>query len=592
MVANRLIWEYSSQMFHASSYLVLVAVVVPLAIYVWGALRVPRTVVSTPADYFIAYRRIGTSPFADSSLAYAFQVATLYPFLYWGITGQVLPAIVNAVCWGLGILLFRAFLTPILARLGGGAGPRTLHGLLGDAFHSRAVQRIAAGATIIGMLGVALAESYWGMQVFRVLVPEDTQPFFAMMMGALLFVLLYIWYGGTWGSMKTDMLQLVFAYIGFTCVFLYALWVFFRTGAAYRAESMVVSALMLVGAAAAVLVRLRFKVMPISGVSPLAEEDPTEAVWRRLARVMSLLTFCALVVLALSFGFLMMRSLPSMSLAPLLKPGDPGWLGVAALMFLGLFFQFVDMSAWQRIQAIGGTPTERRSSALHGLLVYAVESPFSWILCLALGTVLITVVPELATAQDKAGPLAAFPRLLLASGALGRVAVATLFMIAVMAVMFSTIDSALLAVMYAFVGDIKGCRFETAEELTDEVKVRNARRELLLGKKAAFWLVLAICGGVVLLGALLKTPDRLIGILVGFYSAMLALLPAVVMMLRGARRWSGTAVATGMSVGVVVAVGFTLWGLREPSKSWWAVFAAPAFAAVVPLLWPRGHRRA
>ena len=109
------------------------------------------------------------------------------------------------------------------------------------------------------------------------------------------------------------------------------------------------------------------------------------------------------------------------------------------------------------------------------------------------------------------------------------------------------------------------------------------RSSLLAGKKAAFWVVVAVCAGVVLLGGVLGRPDRLIGIMVGFYGAMLSLLPAVIAMLCKSGRWNGGAVAAGMVVGVAAAVSFSVWGIFDPSMAWYGVFAAPLIALAIPV---------
>ena len=586
-------------MSHALTYLIALCLVVPLAAYVWAALRTPRSRVSTTAGYFIAYRQVGTAPFANSSLAYAFQVATLFPFLYWGIQGQILPAVVNAIAWGLGIFAFRCCLGPILARLGTGS-PKTLHGLLGEAHSSTMIQRIAAGVTICGMIGIALGEAYWGMQVVKVIVPEDTPAYYAIVFGSLLFVLTYVWYGGTWGSIKTDMLQLVFSYLGFTTVFLFALCTMVRARTLPPPESVTISALMWTLGAIAVAIRISKRIAPVSQMEPRDnalydpaldkpslpnEPDENLQGWSRLAVWLSRATTFAIVILVLCFLALFIYSVPAGTLAALANPGDPKWQGIAALAILGLLFQFVDMSAWQRLQAIGGSAREVKDHARWGLLLFSVESPFSWIMCAALGMLLIVTMPQLASAPDKAGPLAAYPRLLIETGSYVNIGVGIVFMIAVMGVMLSTIDSVLLAAMYAFVADVKGCKFRTEESspLSEADRIQD-RQELLSGKTAAFWLITGVSGGIVVFGWLLQSPDKLIGIMVGFYGAMLALFPAVVMMLKRWRWPSGQFVGFGMVAAVVVALAFTIWGIFDSDKAWYAVLLAPSIAAVVPLL--------
>jgi hypothetical protein len=588
-------------------YVVVLAVAIPLVLYVWAAYRTPRELVSTPRSYFIAFRRVGRSPFADSSLAYAFQVATLFPFLFWGLQGQILPALANAICWGLGIALFRRHLPSVLATLGAPSAPKTLHGLLGDFFSSLIVQRVAAWTTITGMVGLALAEAYWGMQVLRVLVHEDTPSYYALVFCALLFVLTYVWYGGTYGSMKTDMLQLVISYICFSSVFVYLLATVASSGSSPRPEAAIVSAFMCVGGALLIFFRLRTRVMPISAMAPnnLAASEQagavtTDDVWDRAARWLSRATFAAIAILALCFVWYLFRALPTARVSTLLNPGDPGWIGVAALVVLPLGFQFVDMSAWQRLQAIGGGPDQIEESAKRGLLVFVIESPFSWILCLALGTLIGSAMPAVGLAADKAGPLAAFPRLLLESGTVLHGAVAVLFMIAVMAVMFSTIDSVMLAAMYAYVADVRRRTFSTdslgngspamgSEETTSASS--RARADLIEGKSAAFWFIIVVCALLLVAGAILGRPDQLIGILVAFYGALLALLPAVIAMLSGYRRWVGWTVALGIGLGVLAAIGFAVWGLFDARASWFGVFVSPFLAWLVPGALSLAHRR-
>ena len=572
-------------------YFVAIALALPLLAYVWAAMSTPSSKVSTLAGYFTAYKQVGAAPFANSSLAYAFQVATLFPFLYWGVGGQILPALVNAFFWGVGIFLFRAAFNSIMQRLDGSTDPKTLHGLLGETYSSRLVQTVAAGVTILGMLGVALGESYWGMQIVKVLVPEDTPAYYALVLGALFFVLAYIWYGGAWGSMKTDMLQLVFSYLGFTVVFLFALWSIMNASVIPRPESAIVSLLMVVGGVWAVMIRLRKGLQPISAM----DDDKESISWVRVRKFLSRTTLISMGILAIFFAILFFRSLPALTLAPLVNPGDPKWKGVIALAMMAILFQFVDMTAWQRMQAIDGKPDEVRDRARRGLLLFGVESPYSWILCLALGTLLVTAMPQLASVDDKAGALAAYPRILLASGGILQSIVAFAFMVAVMGVMLSTVDSALLGAMYAWVSDFFRAELKRPDGTTNEDDIRRERTALLSGKKTAFWVLVVIMTLVILLGWLLKRPQDFISVLVGFYGAMLSLFPAVVFMLFAPTGWSkpsGMAVALGIVTGTCGAIVFAIWGIFVPDKSWNGVFAGFGFSlvtsAVLYLLGMRG----
>lgn len=562
-----------------TKYCVVVALALPLIAYVWAAMSTPRSKVATLAGYFTAYKQVGAAPFANSSLAYAFQIATLFPFLYWGIGGQILPAVVNTIFWGFGIFLFRAALTPIMRCLNESKNPKTLHGLLGETYSSNLVQQVAAGITILAMLGVALGEAYWGMQIVKVIVPEDTPAHYALVIGALFFVLAYIWYGGAWGSMKTDMLQLVFSYIGFTVVFVYVISIVINAGVALRSEFAFVSLLMFIGGIWAVAVRLRKSLYPVSAMNG----DREGSRWLLVRKLLSNLTLISMGLLAVFFAILFFRSLPFLTTAPLTHPGDPGWKGIMALALLPIIFQFVDMTAWQRIQAIEGTAEKARDRARRGLLLFGVESPYSWILCLALGTLLVASLPELANVNDKAGALAAYPRILLESGAILQSIVAFFFMVAVMGVMLSTIDSALLGAMYAWVADFFRADFMRPSQERTEDDGRQENAALLSGKKTAFWVLVAIIILVIVLGWSLKRPQDFIAVLVGFYGAMLSLFPSVAFMLFAPKKWrkpSGLAVALGVVAGASGAIAFSVWGVFVPDKSWNGVFAGIGLSSV------------
>lgn len=596
--------------------LVVVALAVPLVVYVVAAFRTPRAKVSTLGGYFTARRGVGAAPVANSSVAFTFQVATLFPFLYWGIQGWILPAIVNAVCLGIGIALFRSKLPRVLELLNAHGDTMTLHGLLGTTFDSKRVTKIAAGVTILGMLGLAVAEAYWGMQILTILVPADTPEYYALVFGAFWFVLAYLWRGGAWGSMQTDMWQMIFAYVGFSITLVFCVSRCLSSSDTTRPEIVVVAILMVVGAVMSIWSRVKCKIDPLSTMrpsvvsatsdSPVDTEPNTKIVIRRL---LSWGTFAALALIGVAFAVLGYRSWSHGSLAPLTNPGSDGWIAIVALACMPLVYQFVDMSQWQRLQALAGDRAKALSRAQRSTFVFAIESPFCWLMCLALGTLILATVPEIATAPDKAGALSAFPRLLIESGDPWSIVVSFAFMVAVMAIMLSTIDTAILAAMYAFVGDIRGAQFEGSEEAnsTDDANhhervdelADQQRRDMAAGKASSFWMVAVVSGAVVGVGAVLGKPEQMIGILIGFLGAMLSLLPAVVAMLWKKPKWNGDAVACGIVFGVVAVMALVAWGLKAPDQGflgtpvgWYGVFAGPAVSgAVAMLLTPLLDRR-
>lgn len=567
-------------MYEAVKYFGVLVLVIPLVTYFCAAMSTPASRVSTLAEFFTAYKEVDASPYSNSSIAYAFQVATLFPFLYWGATGQLLPALVNALFWGVGIFLFRTSIDRILRLLRDSKDVSTLHGLLGVAFDSVLVRKVSALITILGMAGVALAEAYWGMQIVKVFVPVNTPAYYALVLGSLLFVLAYIWYGGAWGSMKTDMLQLAFAYIGFTLTFLCLIFLVLSRQQFSNEMLGLVSFVMMVGGAFSIWIRIR------KGLHPVAKMDDDEEsyLWASVRKVFSYLTVVALGLLTLAFAILLVCAFESISVHVLVDVGEPGWLGLVALSMMGVMFQFIDMTAWQRIQAIGGSDIKMRDDAKRGLLLYGVESPYSWILCLAMGVLIAQAYPQVITDPDAAGPLAVFPRMLFETGSVFGCVVAFAFMVAVAGVMLSTIDSAILGAMYAWVADIQGEKFSDPNNNSEPELAQVHAAALQSGKKAAFWVVVLIFIIVITLGWVLRKPSEFISVLVGFYGSMLSLFPAVMFMLFAPLGWvkpSGKIIVAGILSGALGAISLTTLGLFYPKLSWYGVIAGPGMSLVV-----------
>lgn len=74
----------------------MIIILIPLLIYLASELALKKVKIKHPDEYFIAYKNVGTTPFANSSIAYGFQVATVYPFIVWAATGSISLALANS----------------------------------------------------------------------------------------------------------------------------------------------------------------------------------------------------------------------------------------------------------------------------------------------------------------------------------------------------------------------------------------------------------------------------------------------------------------------------------------------------------------
>lgn len=193
------------------TYILILFLFIPLLFYAISAFKIPQKNVRNVDGYFIAYRQVDETSFSNSSIAYAFQLATVYPFLVFAAMGIYLPFILNAFFWGVGIFLFIKSLPRLKEFFGSNI---TLHGYLGN-HYSSSVRTITSILTIIGLWGIIITELFWGSQVLKAVIPVDNLPILYFIMFILAFyVMIYISYGGAPGSFRTDQFQLGVAYFG------------------------------------------------------------------------------------------------------------------------------------------------------------------------------------------------------------------------------------------------------------------------------------------------------------------------------------------------------------------------------------------
>src|SRR5258708_38816269 len=107
--------------------LVILATVLPLAIYVWAGLSA-RSRSRNQADYFVASSAVSDDDYANTSVGYALQMAAVFLFASWGVMYGV-GALWAAVFWGLGYGLLIWFL-PYFSEYRKQHGDLTLHGFV------------------------------------------------------------------------------------------------------------------------------------------------------------------------------------------------------------------------------------------------------------------------------------------------------------------------------------------------------------------------------------------------------------------------------------------------------------------------------
>jgi len=363
--------------------------IIPLAIYLIAGM-VAKKDIKHPDDFFIAYKKVGTTPFANSSIAYGFQVATVYPFIIWAATGSISLALANSFFWGVGILVF-SFVIPKLREFIG--SDKTLHGFIGEKYKSTGLRLTTSYLTILGIAGVALAEIVWGSSILSILIGDSKIAMYLILFFMILYVLLYILRGGQLSSIRTDQIQLIFSYLGVFVIIGYSIFVLIKNSVTLNFSTSF-SLLVLIISLSGILFYRKF-----SFLKPQTSTGKFGGI-SKLSNIFISALFIIVICLAL-------YSLPKLNFAGAktsLAIGNFGFLTLLAYSLMPLLWQFSDMTNWQRILAVEIGDKDDKTKVLNnitkGLRVYGIESPFSWFSVIALGAFVALAFPSVIASGD------------------------------------------------------------------------------------------------------------------------------------------------------------------------------------------------
>lgn len=543
----------------------------PLLIYVIGALSVRQKDLQQPDDFFVAYRRIGTTAFSSSSIAYAFQVSTIYPFLLWGASHFYLVPVVNTICWGLGILLFYLCFDRYKQFIGADS---TLHGFLGD-HYGLSVRVVASYLTIIGFLGIAIAETYFGSKVLLSVI-EDRNFFYLVVLAALLFVYGYIVYGGQASSIRTDQLQLIVAYIGVFGLMLYFLYLIVINGIDTTGP-LATGFFVLLIYIPLILVKRKFQFIKFS------EEDSPGNKWinrllNLIVSILFLLIFASAAIKLLQTGFIF-------TFQNFLNLDGFGILGLLSLILLPLMWQFVDLTNWQRLLAVKSDRKED-IEGLHrnirkGLLIYAIESPFTWIIFLFFGLLAVTALPQF-TFQDL---LIDLPKQLIGAESLLQRFFGYTFIVSVLAIMLSTVDSFIVGIIFTFTYDSYSRTRKILDSDDENAKKTNYRSIVNAGRIFGFVAILIGILSFIILDRYVENGGELfINLLLAFYSAQLSFFPLIfgILFLKKLPSpfWAILSMVVGAGSGISMGIYAVVW---SPEFAWHPILLCTTLSSLTYL---------
>ena len=530
----------------------MIIILIPLLIYLVAALAVKKGEIKHPDDYFIAYKNVGTTPFANSSIAYGFQVATVYPFIVWAATGSILLALANSFFWGVGILVF-SFVIPKLSEFIG--TDKTLHGFIGEKYKSTGLRLTTSYLTILGIAGVALAEIVWGSSILSILIGDSKPAMYLILFFMISYVLLYIFRGGQLSSIRTDQIQLIFSYLGVFVVIGYSIFVLIKNSVTLNFSTSF-SLLVLIISLAGILFYRKFRFLKsqtttgkLAGIT-------------KLSNIFISTLFIIVICLAL-------YSLPKLNFAGAktsLAVGSFGILTLLAYSLMPLLFQFCDMTNWQRILSVEVGNADDKSRVVKnitkGLRVYGVESPFSWFSVIALGAFVALAFPGIIASGD---PFYNIPNLLVSSAKWYEQLFGYTFIVSILAIMLSTVDSAIIAIMFAFTYDVCPFSRKILDSRDKSAISKNAPKIMAVGKAFSVVLILFLSLHI-FIDYFEFSGINFIGMLFAFYTAQLSFaIPVIGAILFKSLSPKGFVIASIISsatFGVLSGVYITIKGLE------------------------------
>jgi len=545
-----------------------VLVLSPVLIYLVSALLERRRVVA-PSEFFLAAGQVSSFEFANSSIGYGFQIASVSVFLAWGYL-YGFAALVNPLFWGIGIALFAALLPKMVPYLGSG---KTLHGYLGERYASRGLEVVASIVTLIGFLGTFVAELAWGSAVFRLFSPSPIVVG-AILTGMAIAITIYLVRAGQLNAMRTDQLQLVFTYVGFLALGIALAWLAARGGVIDQATSFILSGVL--GLCLAVMAIMIWRQVRLDRLLAVDERFGLTKFVRPLLMALVTITVVALVVNMLG-SWPSAVDLRTAVSAPHFFALSQGTLNLLSLALLPLLWQFVDVTMWQRLASVqmrnadefSASTRERLKPIRVGLQRFAFESPITWLFAVVIG-MLLRHAPIGVSEEGIWDALGAIPLALReVGGQLGQplgLALAVVFGAAIVAAMLSTADSMLMGALAVFSLDLAR-PIERPRNPHDSAPAPY--RAVRVGRTA---IVVFVALGLGIIWLQLLTGIQVLPILLGAYAAQISLASCVLGSLllpprSVSRAWAITSVAAGVAAtgyATTVALKNADWQLYAP----------------------------
>ena len=514
---------------------------------------------SEPDRFFLSAHEHSTEEYGATQTAYFLQMATVYPFFVFGFTGIWWLGFWNTLFYAVGIYLFIAVLprchSGILDLVGRSSTP---HALVSAAHQMPVLRVIASWLSILGFVGLAVFETIWGTVALRSVLGGSSFVYYISICVFALYLVTVLWSGGQGAAIKNAQWQLVISYIG---LHLLTGWTLSLSSAGTISVDapVIFPFIFLFGSVAALRRLLSYRqdgsklLMTLNGLA-----------------VLSLLY--VLYTIASAPGFFTMKSLSykDISLPPL-----GGWM-LFTMACMPLFFQFVDMSNWQRLSSLAGSGDKQLKNANEGLKFFLLESPLSWLFPIAMGMCAAAAATFFEIPKEGDPWTFYMERVTGLPGLLGG-AIAIAAVTGVLSVFLSTADALLTASGYAFAYDIVPSTRGVMDKIHflkdgSTVSAADRQRVVYVGKVATTAAIaVAIAMYIIVDVYSASLSGKLLGFFLSLFTPMLSFAPSMlipVLTRRATNRWFAF---FSIVVSAAAGIGIGAFSLVSADEVWqWA----------------------
>lgn len=523
----------------AMAAFIFVAPIVAFGVSVVPTLLLRRGAYPRAQDYFVSSGCTPPRVLQNSAVAYALKLAMLGPLFAWGASGELWPAIISAVCWGLGLCLVYVLRQPIVEFLGNALSidkSVTVHAFIAQCHgDDRRVRLLASGLTVFALAGLVMCEALALASILRPLL-TDAAATFLFTCTILMVAALGTIVSGNSGAMYAGQLQLGLLYLGIFGSAAFSLYMQISSLGSMPPYGTFANLFVAVFSLVLLCYR-RSRYVDHSLITTGGRAAPREPFGARLLmRFQKILNPFISVFAVLNIILAAMELyanglatiLPDLTSALRTGARVPG-LGLATLSLLALFYPLVDITNWQRIAAFEKDREQNciepaRWPAVFGgaWTIYSVESPSVWLFVCMFGAIaaIATAMPDGSGMAGFTGELASQDNLVTSS------ALSLLVMGASMAAL-STIGPMFSAGLWVLRNDVLPLRPPAALAEEKAVGERRARRHAITACSALLLVVIAGCYVAGEVFRITLASDEFLALFFLFSCAQLALLPLV-----------------------------------------------------------------